>query len=157
VQIVLLIQVLRQCPPGIVPRTGVVELAPNLLRPSSSGMGKQCEVWIGLPRLDLLRSSGNLGSHGNEPNFRMVPNHYIEHPMCGVGSHWVSTIPSHNRKIAICIAKYDILRPWRNWIAHRSSEPRVAGSNPAGRAERKALTLRRKCLFLLALRRRSST
>lgn len=25
-------------------------------------------------------------------------------------------------------------RPWRNWIAHRSSEPRVAGSNPAGRA-----------------------
>ena len=25
------------------------------------------------------------------------------------------------------------LRPWRNWIAHRSSEPRVAGSNPAGR------------------------
>jgi hypothetical protein len=27
-------------------------------------------------------------------------------------------------------------RPWRNWIAHRSSEPRVAGSNPAGRAHR---------------------
>ncbi len=25
-----------------------------------------------------------------------------------------------------------ILHPWRNWIAHRSSEPRVAGSNPAG-------------------------
>ena len=22
--------------------------------------------------------------------------------------------------------------PWHNWIAHRSSEPRVAGSNPAG-------------------------
>ena len=26
-------------------------------------------------------------------------------------------------------------RPWRNWIAHRSSEPRVVGSNPTGRAE----------------------
>ena len=26
-------------------------------------------------------------------------------------------------------------RPWRNWIAHRSSEPRVAGSNPAGRID----------------------
>ena len=25
-------------------------------------------------------------------------------------------------------------RPWRNWIAHRSSEPRVVGSNPTGRA-----------------------
>ena len=25
-------------------------------------------------------------------------------------------------------------RPWRNWIAHRSSEPRVGGSNPPGRA-----------------------
>ncbi len=24
-------------------------------------------------------------------------------------------------------------RPWRNWIAHRSSEPRVEGSNPSGR------------------------
>lgn len=24
-------------------------------------------------------------------------------------------------------------RPWRNWIAHRSSEPRVTGSNPVGR------------------------
>jgi hypothetical protein len=24
-------------------------------------------------------------------------------------------------------------RPWRNWIAHRSSEPRVGGSNPPGR------------------------
>ena len=24
-------------------------------------------------------------------------------------------------------------RPWRNWIAHRSSEPRVGGSNPSGR------------------------
>ena len=23
--------------------------------------------------------------------------------------------------------------PWRNWIAHRSSEPRVGGSNPSGR------------------------
>ena len=30
---------------------------------------------------------------------------------------------------------YSIKRPWRNWIAHRSSEPRVAGSNPAGRAD----------------------
>ena len=29
---------------------------------------------------------------------------------------------------------YHRTRPWRNWIAHRSSEPRVAGSNPAGRA-----------------------
>jgi hypothetical protein len=28
------------------------------------------------------------------------------------------------------------LRPWRNWIAHRSSEPRVAGSNPAGRTDK---------------------
>lgn len=26
-------------------------------------------------------------------------------------------------------------RPWRNWIARRSSEPRVAGSNPAGRTD----------------------
>jgi hypothetical protein len=25
------------------------------------------------------------------------------------------------------------MRPWRNWIAHRSSEPRVEGSNPSGR------------------------
>ena len=24
-------------------------------------------------------------------------------------------------------------RPWRNWIAHRSSKPRVTGSNPVGR------------------------
>ena len=24
------------------------------------------------------------------------------------------------------------LHPWRNWIAHRSSEPRVTGSNPVG-------------------------
>ena len=24
------------------------------------------------------------------------------------------------------------LHPWRNWIAHRSSEPRVVGSNPTG-------------------------
>jgi hypothetical protein len=27
--------------------------------------------------------------------------------------------------------------PWHNWIAHRSSEPRVAGSNPAGCTDRK--------------------
>jgi hypothetical protein len=26
-----------------------------------------------------------------------------------------------------------VMRPWRNWIAHRSSEPRVEGSNPSGR------------------------
>ena len=24
------------------------------------------------------------------------------------------------------------MHPWRNWIAHRSSEPRVSGSNPDG-------------------------
>ncbi len=27
----------------------------------------------------------------------------------------------------------EVMRPWRNWIAHRSSEPRVEGSNPSGR------------------------
>ena len=31
-------------------------------------------------------------------------------------------------------ALYNCCKPsWRNWIAHRSSEPRVEGSNPSGR------------------------
>ena len=40
-------------------------------------------------------------------------------------------------------------RPWRNWIAHRSSEPRVTGSNPVGRVRKaiRASQLRLVCSF----------
>ena len=34
------------------------------------------------------------------------------------------------------------MRPWRNWIAHRSSEPRVEGSNPSGRTHFTVRSLR---------------
>ena len=40
--------------------------------------------------------------------------------------------PSHPFKKIWPPHKMFSTHPWHNWIAHRSSEPRVAGSNPAG-------------------------
>ena len=44
-------------------------------------------------------------------------------------------------------------RLWRNWIAHRSSEPRVGGSNPFRRVFKVFLALVRKAFFLFLRRR----
>ena len=41
--------------------------------------------------------------------------------------------PLHNEPCTRYITRDFDERPWRNWIAHRSSEPRVGGSNPSGR------------------------
>ena len=51
VQRVLLREVLLQCPVGIVPRSEVVHLPADLLRPSLRGVRKERELGIGLVRL----------------------------------------------------------------------------------------------------------
>ena len=42
-------------------------------------------------------------------------------------------IVSGGNRVKLRVARFKCVRPWRNWIAHQSSELRVAGSNPAGR------------------------
>lgn len=65
---------------------------------------------------------------------RKHPPQSLQLPQLGVTTH-VSTLfpppPFKSKLRAIQLSPYT--RPWRNWIAHRSSEPRVEGSNPSGR------------------------
>jgi hypothetical protein len=58
VQIVLLAQVLVECPFRIVPRAEVVHLAPDLLRPDAGIVSEQREVRTGFLRLFPAATGG---------------------------------------------------------------------------------------------------
>ena len=80
---------------------------------------QELEVWYPLLR---LREAG-------------VPVEYRLHPgtlhdFAALPGVFTAGLPTGLRRRALFV---NGLRPWRNWIAHRSSEPRVGGSNPSGR------------------------
>ena len=52
-------------------------------------------------------------------------------PRAGI-RHSSASLNGYNGLVLIFSLPYG--RPWRNWIAHLTSDQRVAGSNPAGRA-----------------------
>ena len=93
----------------------------------------------------VSRADCDILSHGGQPSQRAAGREQGERPD--------TRRPSPVHRGLKCWP----LRPWRNWIAHRSSEPRVAGSNPAGRA--RCLRLRRGvfgrlfCWFFRGFRR----
>ena len=92
-------------------------------------------------------TKSNWNSKNSGP-IELSPNRTFSHPSTKLPS---TSFPSTSLRIYDRIIRRDNVAhaPVAQWIAHRSSEPRVTGSNPVGRVckARRASQLRLACSF----------
>ena len=82
-------------------------------------------------QFDVLVASGGWTTTSERPRSVRELLVLAQKP-CKIWKSGESSSPQYSNKNRWFLRRKTKKRPWRNWIAHRSSEPRVRGSNPFG-------------------------
>ena len=86
---------------------------------------------MGVAQLVRAQDCGSWGRGFESPH---SPQLYISKWLIANSQWQIANCKSYKQE-AICNKQFAKLRPWLNWIERWTSNPRVAGSNPAGRAK----------------------